>query len=403
MVSEETTPRPWWHDRALLGVVGGAVLVLLALAAQVDVLDEAHRNWNKPWDHQKYRHMADHPLELRLSPFGWRVLGPLLVTVIPVANDLAFRIVSLTALGGTAVVVFLLGRRTGFSDAAAACGSFVYLGTWWSTGYLVYNPWLPDALTFLIVGLLALLALDRRGWQFAVLLAVGVLVKEQVLLVVPLWWTLSRRPWSWRPLLQTGALLVPALVVMACVRAGLPAENADPGHASDLGLELNAYDRLPQDQQILFEKFGRERLRSFPGEIRDWTAGVFGVWPLLGLVDWRRCGSVLLRWSPFLVGVYAQPLMASNTHRLVALAFPVAMLLVAGGVDRLRTAGLLSGWGAIAIGAAGAGVALVRPNVSAPWWLALAIVGAVLAVEAVARHLTRAAGPGPVDRSAEQV
>jgi hypothetical protein len=95
--------------------------------------------------------------------------------------------------------------------------------------------------------------------------------------------------------------------------------------------------------------------------------------------------------------------MASNTHRLVALAFPVAMLLVAGGVDRLRTAGLLSGWGAIAIGAAGAGVALVRPNVSAPWWLALAIVGAVLAVEAVARHLTRAAGPGPVDRSAEQV
>ena len=388
MVSAEATPRSWWSGRALLWVMAGTALVLLALVVQVDVLDAGHPNWDEPWDHQKYRHMADHPLELRLSPFGWRILGPLLVTVMPMADDLAFRVVSLTALWGTSVVVFVLGRRTGFSDSAAACASFVYLGTWWSTGYLVYNPWLPDALTFLIVVLLALLALDRRAWQFAALLAVGVLVKEQVLLVVPIWWTLSRRPWSWRPLLQAGALLVPALVVMACVRFGLPADDAAPGHARDLGLELNAHDRLPQDQRVLFEEFGRERLGSFSSEARDWTTVVFGVWPLLGLVDWRRCGAVLLRWSPFLVGVYAQPLMASNTYRLVALAFPVAMLLVAGGVDRLRAGGLLSSPAVVAIGLAGAAVGLLAPNRAAPWWIAPAIVGAVLAVEAARRLLT---------------
>lgn len=380
--AEERAVDPWWRDRVLLWVIGGSALVLLALVGQVDVLDETHRNWPKPWDHQKYGYMADHPFDLRLSPFGWRILGPLLASVLPVANDVAFRIVGFSALWGTSIMVFLLGRRARFSDAASACGSLVYLGTWWSTGYLLYNPWLPDALAFLVVAVLALLAMDRKAWQFAAVLVVGVLVKEQVLLAVPLWWTLSEKPRNWRPLLQAGALALPALVVIACVRFGLPARNSDPSHIRALGLDLNAYDRLPQDQKVLFEKFGRDRLEDLPAHVFDWTRVVFGTWPLLGLVDLRRAGMVLLRWSPFLAGVYAQTLVASNTHRLVALAFPVVALLVAGGVDRLRERGALTSASAIGIGLAAAGVAVAFPNRPAPWWTALAIVGLALVVEA---------------------
>jgi hypothetical protein len=105
---------------------------------------------------------------------------------------------------------------------------------------------------------------------------------------------------------------------------------------ADLGLAANRWDSLPQDPRALLATFGRPRLPFLPLGIIQWSVAAFGAVGLLGLAAPRVNARALARWSPFLVGVYAQPLLASNTTRLVAIAFPVAVIVAVQGLDSLQ-------------------------------------------------------------------
>ncbi|HEX8804460.1 MAG TPA: hypothetical protein VF743_09710, partial [Acidimicrobiales bacterium] len=230
-------------------------------------------------------------------------------------------------------------RHLGFRPLLAATGTLLFGSLGWVTGYPLYNIWLPDPLAGLFVVLAALAAVDRRPLRFAVLLAVGVLVKEQALLAAPLWYALGTgRALDGRLLRRTVALAAPALAALVAVRLALPAANGDPTAAARLGLQPNTWDALPQDPRTLLATFGAARLPTLPLGLVDWTVGAFGTLGVLALADRRVNGRVLARWSPFLLGVYVQPLLASNTKRLVALAFPVLVVLAVNGLDRLRRA-----------------------------------------------------------------
>jgi hypothetical protein len=207
----------------------------------------------------------------------------------------------------------------------------------WLTGYLLYNIWLPDGLAYLAVVLAAIAALDRRPIAFAAILLVGALAKEQVLLAAPLWYTFGAdRLVDRRLLLRTAALALPAAGLLVALRAAIPAGNDDPAYLAQLGLPLNAWDVLPQDPRVLLSLFGPPRLPTYPFAAIDWTIGAFGTLGLLALAAPRANARVALRWSPFLALVYAQPLMASNTKRLVALAFPVAIVMALNGLVALE-------------------------------------------------------------------
>ena len=309
---------------------------LLLLLARTDVLLPGHPNWTRPWDHQKYLLMAEQPFELRIAPFSWRVLGPLLSWVLPFPTTTSARVVGFVALWATAVAVFVLLRRLGFDDLAAGAGMLLLLTVGWATGYLLYNFWLPDGLALLCVVVLAIAAVDRRPLLFAAVLVVGVLAKEQVLLAAPLWWSLTtERLVDWRRLGQAALLAAPAVAVLVAVRLLLPAGNEDAAYLASLPIDLNAYDTLPSDPVSLYEKFQPVR-QGYPWLVAEWSVQVFGPLLLLALAAPRRSLDVLLRWSPLVVLALLQPLLASNTHRLVVLAVPAVVVMATTGLDALR-------------------------------------------------------------------
>ena len=310
---------------------------LLLLGDVVDPLLPGHHNWDKPWDHQKYLVMAEQPLGLRIAPFSWRLIGPLIAGVLPFSISTSFRIVAFCTLWLTAVAMFVLLRRLGHRDVLAAVGMLLFLSLWWVAGYPLYNFWLPDVLVYLSVLVLAIAAVDRRPVLFAVVLVICVLAKEQVLIAGPLWYGLSTgRLFDGRRFAEMVAVALPALVLLIAVRIVLPAANTDSAHVAQLGLTLNVYDQLPPDPQVLFQKFGTLRLPTYRVLAQEWTLNAFGVLPLLGLAALRRSAVTLARWSPFLALVYAQPLLASNTTRLIVLAFPVTVILAVDGLAAIQ-------------------------------------------------------------------
>jgi hypothetical protein len=370
-------------DRGELAAVGGVVAAyVVVLAARTEALLPGHPDWARPWDHQKYLLMADQPFTLRAAPFSWRVLEPLVVHVSPLDTALSFWLIAMASVTATAVAIHVLLRHLGVDRLLAWAGTLLFCSLGWLTGYPLYNVWLPDALAGLVIVLAAIAAADRRALRFAALLAVGVLVKEQVLLAAPLWYGLGTARLIDRRLAARTALLVaPAVVALLSVRLALPAGNADPAALARLGLEGNSWDSLPQDPRVLLATFGRPRLPLLPLAVVDWTAGAFGTLVVLAVAGGRANLPVLARWSPFLVGVYAQPFLASNTKRLVALAFPVVVVLAVRGLDRLRGRLALHDVTVLAVPVALVAADLVSPtNVCLA--AELAMVAAIVAVGA---------------------
>jgi hypothetical protein len=280
--------------------------------------------------------MAEHPFDLRISPFSSRIVEPLLAGALPFSTTTSFRILGFLALWAAAVAMFVLLRRLVGDDLVAGAGMLLFLSVGWATGYLLYNFWLPDGIAILCIVVLALAAVDRRPVLFAVVLVVGALTKEQVLLAAPLWWTLTadRLP-DWRRLGEAVLLAAPAFLAFVAVRLLLPAGNDDAAYVASLPIALNAWDTLPSDPRSLYETFSPVRPRYW-WLAAEWTGQVFGSLLVLGLAAPRRNIVTLLRWSPLVAGALLQPLLAANTHRLVVLAVPAAVVVATQGLQALR-------------------------------------------------------------------
>lgn len=325
-------------DRAHLGLASTVALVwVLALVAKTHALVPGHPNWSKPWDHQKYAALAAHPFDMPVAPFRWRLLVPLMAKALPFGQATSFRVVTIVAVWLTAVAMFVLLRRIGFDARLAGAGMLLFLTFGWLTGYPLYNIWLPDAMVCLVIVLLAIAALDRRPVVFAVLLLTGALMKEQVLIAAPLWYTLtSNRLVDRRRMLTTALLSLPALIALAGLHLLLPAGPINTPDLTQAGLALNKWDLLPQSPGVLFATFGRSRVLTYPVLAVNWTVGAFGTIPLLALCAARKNARVAVRWGPYLAAVYLQPMFASNTKRLIALAFPVMVIMALHGIVAIR-------------------------------------------------------------------
>lgn len=383
-------PRAGVPRRELAVVAGVALAVTVLILLRNQPLAPGHENWLRPWDHRKYLFMAEHPFSLRLAPFSWRLLGPWLAGLLPVAPLVAFRSIAFVSIWLTAVVLHVLLRRQGHPPHLAAGGMLAFLSVGWATGYPLYNSWLPDALAFLVVALAVLAARDQRPVAFAALLVVGVLARETVLFVAPLWYGLNvAKPVDRHRLVETIGLAVPAVVVGLAVRLLLPAANTDAAYVASLGMPLNAWDRLPADPVSLFEVFGEPlRLPALPALVPAWIVGVFGTLPLLAAAAGRRALVTLLRWSPFLLLVLAQPLFAANTLRLVALAFPAVVVVATDGLAALERRLRLSPAAVVAIPLSLVAADLAVPG-NAVWFVPeLLLVGGLLALGALLRFRT---------------
>jgi hypothetical protein len=326
--------RPWgWALVLSLLLTGGLVL-------RTGLMTTDHPDFPMPWDHHKYLWMAaENPLGFHIAPFCWRVLVPCLARSLPFGLQWSFLLIAFAGVSMTGAIIYSLARELFAASSFGFIAMLMYFSLGWAGKFALHDFWLPDAVSFLFIALGIHAILTRRDALFVLTLALGVLVKESVIFVAPLYYTLRTSRLVDPGLFKRCVLLtLPAIVVLISVRALIPSLNNDPGYLST----LPATARMVQDGVSsydyvdLFTSIGLRRLRDLSvDDLYSYTIGTFGAVLLLPLFAWRRSGVLFLRFLPFLALVYAQLLFAVNDERLLVAAFPAVILMALAGVDAL--------------------------------------------------------------------
>jgi hypothetical protein len=337
-----------------LVAVGFVAAVLTAVILwRVEPLTPGHPDFDRPWDHHKYRHMATTNLtDFHIAPFCGRIGVPFLARSLPVDSQTGFMVVALVSVMLTGVAVFGLARAARYTREEAWAAMFLFYGVGYATRHFIERFWLPDAASMLFLALVLLAILRRNDAAFALLLALGVTVKENILFAAPLYYTLTtRRLFDRRLLVRTAALAAPAIGVLLVLRLTIAAYNSDPDYVSLLPQTLWQVQSGTPDynyHELIF-RVGSERLQALsPGYAASLYLRPFGVLVSLLPVLALRCNLRLyLRLAPFILLLYAQLLFAVSTERLLAFGAPVLILPALAGLRslgcrlRVRIAGVL--------------------------------------------------------------
>lgn len=196
----------------------GPTLAVVAMAACVALRFEGTALEYLPLDSWMYAAMADEPRVFTATPWGYRLLGPLLVSVAPNVRD-GFAALMAASLCGAAAALFLFLRGLGHGERAALVGVLTFAVTDPVTT-AVRNPYLCEPLTaFFACAFLAALAAGAPLGLLALVAALGALSKEIFLGLLPLVF-LVRRPGRGVPRALADAALVatPALLLTALLR-----------------------------------------------------------------------------------------------------------------------------------------------------------------------------------------
>ncbi len=324
------TDRSAWRERLLVAAL--ALLAVIGLMARSDMLEAGHPNFERPWDHHKYIHMADGAVfDFRVAPFCWRVGIPWIVSVSPLEHRDSFLIIAALGIIAAGLMLYYAARRYGFSPQLSTAGMLLFFSLGWATKYNLMHFWLSDAAALGMVGAVILLTLERRILWAAALLTIGVLVKESIIFVAPLLYTLrARRLWDGRLLLQSILYTLPALALLIAIRNAIPMGNGDASYLASLPENLRAVHHGVSDFDLayLWREHGLQRLTA-PSLLNLKEMSIWSWGPLVLLIPFfvlRRPREIFLRFLPLFILAYAQILLASNVQRLVLLASAAVIL-----------------------------------------------------------------------------
>ena len=324
----------------LLALLGSAIAVAL-LVLRTDLKTVGTAAFADPgWDRHLYIEMARRGLfDFRLAPYCWRILEPALAAALPFGLQASFMTVTFAALIGLGAAVYGLVRVAGFSRWHGAIAVLLLYSLGWGPKFVVSDFWVPDALGTLFLVVAIIFALRNRPIEMAVTMAIGVLAKESVLFAAPLFYTLNARSiGDWRQLRTTLLVVAPAIAVLVALRLLIPEANGDHAYTATMPPVISRFPELfpPYDYIDRFREIARESRwahRSW-ADFDAYVADPFGVALLaLAVIGVARKPVLVLRLAPFVLLVYSQLLFATDTQRLLVLAFPALALLAMPGLD----------------------------------------------------------------------
>lgn len=312
-----------------------AILAAVCLAGQWAVHRHAREGYDRDFlpafDAYAYVAMAEHPRCFTVAPWGYRILTPALVGLLPTDVVSGFAVVTFAGLLASAVLLHAFLRRLGHDpmSSAIAASAFAFLGP---TAEVIEYPFLVEPLTLALEIAFLLVLAGRGGTGALALIAVlGALSKELHLLLVPLVFFARREEdGALAALVKTAIVAAAAAAATLLLRTWIPL--SDPA----------ALGRPPLDAILQAWR-------------RDWPDTWRGAF-LLGLTPLALAGACLSRARPFLrrygygvavtlvvpfaafvnVGDPRVIFFGKNTERLLLYAIPFLFPLALHAVDVLR-------------------------------------------------------------------
>ncbi len=337
-------PTDKWREWLYVAGVSLVLLLLVFLRTERMTLDHPH--FALPMDHHKYILMATQgPWDFHIAPYCWRIATPLLAGVMPFDLQTNFLLITLASLWLTGITLYYLARRFDLPRDVALMAPLLFFSLGWATKFVVYDFWLADAWSGLMLAATIWAIRARKDALYVVLLVLGVLVKEPLMCVPPLYYTLHTR--RWLDLRLAGRALVlalPAVATFVAVRLAIPNLNNDPAYLATLPLSLrlvrtwagDEYYSSYWDYAWMIRTIGLPQWRDVSvQQLVAWTVGTYGALISLLCLASRRNAELFLRFLPFLLLIYAQTLLTTPGERILVIGFPALIVLALHGVAAL--------------------------------------------------------------------
>ncbi|HEX2232167.1 MAG TPA: hypothetical protein VHG69_02255 [Thermoleophilaceae bacterium] len=296
-----------WRDAALVALAGLACLLVLDAL----VLDSREPRG----DELIYELMARDPFGTHTFPFAYRVGVPGLVHLLPFGNTFSFSAIAWLSSGASGGLAYVLMRRfgTGRPLAAALALCLATCPPLLVASLRQGRSVDPESVLVMFAGALAIV--DRRPLALGAVVAVGALVRESALFLVPFAYAVwAARPWDPEAARTVALASLPGVALYAALRLEVPTVGREQvlGYGSFLG------GRADVLREALEEPFVQaRRMASAFGPL--WLAAPFALRDLAfarrGLVLLALCGAAMM--------------FAADWGRIVFLAAPV--FYVAGG------------------------------------------------------------------------
>jgi|GEM_PF-4954060 len=354
-----------------------ASVSLLLLRADLFTIDRFEGNIKA--DHIYYVQLAlGGPQSCHEAPYCWRVLQPMLVSLLPLDVQTGFLLMTILSLCLTGVALYYLLRAYGLPTSFSLLGLALFYSLGWATGFLLFYFWLGDGLMFLLIILAIYFTRAGKYWCVMALVALGMAGKELMLAVVPLYYTLNVRSFSLRGLLdvrlaaRTALLMLPALSVLWLVRGIIPITNH-----YDILEWFAHFSSARSEGRVSVPLIIAPGLQdSLIGAFVFGNVATFGLMLVLPFLAPKRNVEHLLRYSPFIILVNAQILVAEGTERLLVYAFPFVLLTSIVGLKSLSDRLAISAWHLLPLALGWASLTLFGRG----WmWVFLSWQGAILA------------------------
>lgn len=277
-------------------------LLLISLTMSAAPVIPASPGWLCDCNHLFYWQMAQGARAP--APFGTRPLEPMLIRLLPVPTDAGAIAVTVWSLVLLAGIVYAIVRASGFGAREGILGVVITLGLSDIAPLHLREVYMADpvALAFVALGIYA--AMKHRYNLFLLALCFGVLAKETVIMILPVWMAYNR---GWKPLVLAA---IPALIIILLLR-----------FISPPGTPMLA---LPGIVWKTRQMYSPPWTDYFP----------FGILPVLALLSVKG-RQILRRWGLFLAVVYAQLFIGSDTSRLLVYGFLPVLIAGLWGVRSL--------------------------------------------------------------------
>lgn len=271
-----------------------------------------------------YRAMAESPTTFSASPWGYRLLVPTIVYILPFPTMVTFSIITYSALVGAALIIWEFLRHLGFSMQSKIAGTSLVVFSF-NTLHYTHNVAHVDPVTILLLcAALPAVYLNRRAW--VVLLTVTLAFNREMAIFIPIlyaavWY--GRVPTGWLTRYSLSLLAI-TLLVFAFLRSGIIFQSDSGMGDFDIGSNLS---------EIWRQHLGDPASTTF----QIWW--IFNFAWFVGFLGLLVTSSVFRRLSLLTVLAFTPPLVAFNLPRLVGLGIPGVVLFAAAGVERLHRGG----------------------------------------------------------------
>ena len=263
-------------------------------------------------DHSFYILMAESIQDSNIAPYCWRIAVPFLSSLFP-STMIGFLSIAIISFIFSGVSVYLLAEAFGFNKVLSIFGVLLFYSIE-GIQYALYNFWLPDALTITIIVISILAIHYKKDLFLIIILMIGVTVKESILFVIPLYYSLNAKKIIDLQLLKRTFIIgFPAVLVLITIRFLIVNDNG-------------SYNYLMLLNQML-----PNHIHNF--SINEYLIKSFGLTAFLPFLSIKKNKELFIQFSPFILLVFSQLLFATDTFRLLAFCFPATILMSLNSLD----------------------------------------------------------------------